>query len=355
MTCPVTKAETVTDAEGYFTLTGSAPVNESGTAPRLGIWFEQPGHIPVSKTLQLIPEVDNTVLVVLGKESSTQTVTLPFEQQSRATTLGNATFTFFHDSLVNENGGTVTGEVEVEGATWEPILTEFANHPVFPAVQPMGDGSTYVSPLVITRFAVAQAGEALTIGGTEGIGLSMTSLNPMDTPLGSEDDRLFYVDGMSGILVESGSNKLDHQNNILHASMDRTGTWVWARDVAKPTCVNVEVSIAGGGPVLGAYLRLVDDNGIVFDEQLGVPGGIFCLRAPQGKTAQIQAWLAGEMSLRETTQNVLTGSGGTCSVGCPKSFAMEFPCESPLECPEGSVCTGGSCSQPVLSENGRSQ
>jgi len=341
--CPLADEEAVTDAQGIFLLTGSAPLDEDGGPPRLGIWFEQEGRASVSRTIQLVNGVEYTARVILGKESTTQTIKVPVEAKDQPATVGNATYTLFHDSLADAQGSLVTGEVSVTGATWEPILTDIADTPFFPVVQPLGDGSDYVSPLVATWFAVSRPGESLTVGGSQGMGLSMTSLNPLDAPLGPDDNRVFRVDSESGVLVEVEATQYDQQNNVLHTTMEDSGTWVWARNVKKPTCVNVNVSIAGGGAVLGAHLRLVDENGSVFDEQLGVPGGVYCLRGPLGRTATVQAWLAGDGSVREATQNVLTGGGGGCDQGCPKSVALEFPCESPIDCPEGYDCVMGVC------------
>lgn len=341
--CPAADEVAVTDDQGVFLLSGSAPLDADGGSPRLGVWFEKEGRASVSKTFQLVNGVENTAYVILGKESTTQSIKVPVENKNQPATVGNATYTLFHDSLVDALGNRVTGEVSVTGATWEPILTEMAITPSFPEVQPLGEGSDYVTPLVVTWYTASRPGEALSVGGSQGVGLSMTSLNPLNSPLGPDDGRIFRVDPMTGTLVELESTQYDQKNNVLTASMEHDGTWVWARDVEKPTCVNVNVSIAGGGAVLGAHLRLVDEHGSVFDEQLGVPGGVYCLRGPLGKTATVQAWLAGGGTVRAATQNVLTGGGGGCDQGCPKSVALEFPCESVLECPEGSDCVTGVC------------
>jgi len=355
--CPAAGVQAISDGKGNYTLEGTVEAEPSGDLPRLGVWFEGEGRAAVSKTFRPIPGVEATAVVVLGKALTSQTVAVPGDKQSQAVTLGNATVTLFQDSLVDQTGLRVTGEVEVNGATWEPVFADRVTIPVHPMVEPIDGGSDFVTPLVMTRFSFAADGGDLNIGGTQGVGLYMTSVNPMDGPITKDDDRLFVVDPMTGVLMERPSNKLDPQHNVLQAPINESGTWVWARDVAQPTCVNVHVSYAGGGPVLGADVRLAEDpgngkDGLVLDEQIGVPGGIYCLRAPVGKTFRLRAWLSGAGGIREASQNVLTGAGGDCVQGCPKSFDIEFECESDLECPAGSVCDQGACVAGTAEEGG---
>jgi len=341
--CPRAGVQTVSDAEGYFTMDASLPENEQGETLRLAVWFDKEGVASVSKTMRAVKGVGNTVVAVLNRPLTMNSTPVPTAGSSGAVSVGNATYTLFHDSIQGDDGLSISGSVDVAGATWEPILTDTATVPTFPAVLPSGGASEYVTSLVVTRFSVFADGKPSKVGGSQGMGLSMTSVNPLDTPIGDGDDRLFHVDPSTGELVEKPSTHLDTDNNILLASMDAIGTWVWARDVNKPTCVDVTVSIAGGKAVLGSHVRLVDTHGLVYDEQIGAPGGVNCLRGPVGHNAEIVALLAGPDGIRVATQNVLLGGEGSCVAGCPASFTLEIPCGSDAECHDGSTCVSGKC------------
>lgn len=353
VTCAATGRATRTGPDGAFSLRCAVPDPGDDAPPIAGIRFEAAGFAPVLHALPAIDGATYAAVVPMVRPADTRTVAIPTADAPATEVVDNATFGFLPTSLVDATGSPAAGTATVTLAAWDPsqparpdddppfldaLLPPFPSH-----FTTTGGDVPYLRPIAA---AYLDAGE-LVPNPDRGVDLTITSLYA-DAAFGgvtTTDNRLFRQDPATGVFVESVPGRID-QRNQLTGGIDAPGTWIWAKAIPSPTCVDVIVRI-GDRPCDGAHARLFDvdvqgkDQTLLY-EAIGSPGGAACLAGPAGRLARLEVWMADDDRLESRSFQTMTSAGGTCGT-CPRTVEIVFDCARDADCAPDSSCVEGLC------------
>ena len=350
---PLAGASTLSGPDGRFALSGNVPDGIDDQLARAAVRFRKAGFADVIHGVTVVPGAQTTIVAVMARPAVTKALTIPAGGTPAIATADNATFTLRTDSLQDRAGGLLTGDVDVTIAGWDaslppdPTVTPArwdALYPPTAAMAEVGGTSPYLRILAAGSFATSTGSPS----AEPGVGVELISryADIQFGTLSDTDDRIFLVNPQSGFLEEQAKGTLDNGNRIVFG-ISAPGTWVWAKALDNPTCIQIAVKV-GRHPAPGAHVRLEsidihDSPEALWDEHIGADGGTFCLRAPTGKSGRVQAFVNAAAAVASGSQAVLTTGGGDCLTGCPVSTEILLPCGTVADCDAGEACTEGQC------------
>ena len=355
VSCPGAGVQTVTGADGTFLLSGSVPATADGSNPHVGVWFAKEGFATLPRTFEAVDGSTYTMVAVIDKPSHTEAATLPVGNAQKsvpAKTQSNAMFTLFSDSLVDAAGVAVTGSVDVTTVSWDPTGVDHpTTAPYLGTTQALDGTHPYLRTLSIAQFSAARDGQPVLVGGSQGVGLQMTIGLPLTPELDETDNRLFFADPATGVLVEKKAIEANPAARSLQAVLKSSGTWFWARDPGPTSCVTVQVVGPDGTPAVGAHVTLFEraaggDDLSLLDDRVGAPGGAYCLRSPVGKLGRVRVWLASPARILSDATAVSLTATGTCETSCQASVTVTLACTAATDCPDADTCVDGACLPP---------
>lgn len=353
VTCAESGRTTRTKADGRFSLSCAVVDPGEETPPVAAVRFERAGHAPVLRSLPAIEGASFAAVVALARPTVTRRIAIPTTAAPASEIIDNVVFSFLDVSLVDGAGNTAEGSADVTLAAWDPSVPARPDDtppfldallPPFPThFQTTGQDAPYLRPIAGAYLDT----NPLSPNPGRGIDVTITSLYA-DVAFGgvaAADNRLFHQDATSGVFVESQPGRID-QRNQLTGGVNAPGTWIWAKAIPNPTCIDVHVRI-GDRPYTGAQLALYDidvqgKDQTLLDEALGTPGGTRCLRGPAGRMARLQAWMAEGDRVESLSLQTMTSAGGACGT-CPRVLDVVFPCTRNSDCDPGSSCLDGAC------------
>lgn len=143
--------------DGTFELSCEVQQLDPEVAPMVGVRFERTGFVPVTKSFQPVDKASYAAVVVVSKELSKRTFTIPELDVPHLEEVDNNELSFQWNSFIAEEGVIATGEAEVSMAFWDPSLpSNFeetppfvdALYPPFPTeIQTNDDASPYLRTL----------------------------------------------------------------------------------------------------------------------------------------------------------------------------------------------------------------
>ncbi|HHW95923.1 MAG: hypothetical protein ACOX51_03140 [Myxococcota bacterium] len=338
--------------DGTFELSCEVQQLDPEVAPMVGVRFERTGFVPVTKSFQPVDKASYAAVVVVSKELSKRTFTIPELDVPHLEEVDNNELSFHWNSFIAEEGVIATGEAEVSMASWDPSLpSNFeetppfvdALYPPFPAeIQTNDDASPYLRTLA----AIYLYDHKFQINPERGVDFEMISLYAavaFGEELKSNDNRVFRQDPYTGVFVEQKEG-IKVQSNQLKGGISEYGVWIWAKEVKSKGCVDVTVKI-GDRLYDGAQFAMYDTdinnkNKTLLYEAFGSRDGTRRLMGPIGKQVRIQTWIAeGE---RLESQEVMSITSGNCT-DSPKVVEFVFPCVTKDDCVDDSICEEGVC------------
>lgn len=350
---PRTGASTLTGPDGSFRLVTRLPEAPDGGSEETAVRFLQEGFAPVLETFRAFPGEESTLVTWMAQPARTVQVQIPTGENEALVEDQNGTLRFRRDSLVDARDGTVLqGTVQVSVATWDPswppeVQPDAWTIPIprLPAASPSVD--TRLQPLAAVWFDLDRGAP----NPDPGVGVeAFCRYGDIAFPGISDETRdLFLVDPVTGTVERLAEGRVDPGPKVFFAAV-RTGLWLWARSDPTATCVTARV-LRGRRPAPGAMVDLweTDLRGALkqhLDRQAGAAEGTFCLKAPAGTQARLEAHLSREGVPERQTRTVVPSGGGTCSTGCPTVLDLVFPCLADQDCDPGEQCTEGLCSPP---------
>jgi len=358
---PRTGASTTTAADGSFRLTTRLPESPLGGSEETAVRFLREGSAPVVETLRAFPDEESTLVTWMSQASRSQEVQIPTGQNETLVEDQNGTLRFRRDSLVDPRDGTpLEGTVQVSVATWDPSWPAGEDHPdawTIPvprlsSLSPSGD--TRLQALAAVWFDVDRG----TPSPDPGVGVeAFCRYGDIAFPgISSETNDLYFVDPVTGTAERLAQGRVEAGPKVFFSAL-RTGLWVWARSDPEATCVTAKV-FRGRRPAPGAVVDLWETDlrgalGRRLDRQAGAAEGVFCLKAPTGRQARLDAHLSHDgVVVRQSVPTLHTSGGGTCSSACPTVLDVVFPCLSDQDCDPGEQCLDGVCTPPAGGSGG---
>lgn len=353
VTCAESGRHTLTKTDGRFSISCAVDDPGDGTTPVAAVRFERAAHAPVLRSLPAIEGATFAAVVAPTRPVVSRRVSIPTTAAPASEIIDNIVFSFLDVSLVDTAGATASGSADVRLAAWDPSVPARPDDtpPFLDALLPpfpvhfatTGGDAPYLRPIAGAFLDAAP----LSPNPDRGIDVTFTSLYA-DVVFGGvaeADNRLFHQDPTTGIFVESQPGRID-QRNQLTGGIDAPGTWIWAKAISDPTCIDVNVRI-GDRPYPGGQLSLYDidvqgKDQTLLDETLGTPGGTRCLRAPAGRMARLQAWMAEGDRIESLSLQTMTSAGGSCGA-CPRVLDVVFPCTRDGDCNPDAFCEEGAC------------
>lgn len=351
---PAAGASTLSGPDGRFVLSGTVPEGIDDRLPIAAVRFRKADLADVIHSVTVVPGARTTIVAVMVRPAVTTTIEIPAGGTTALATADNATFRFRTNSLTDRAGTVLAGSVDVTIAGWDaslppdpdvaPVRWDALYPPVPTTLAAVGTSPPYLRTLAAGAFAAATGSPS----AEPGVGVELISRYAdlqFDT-LSDADDRLFLVNPLTGLFEEQTTGFLDNGNRI-QFDIAAPGTWVWAKALDNPTCVQVVVKV-GRRPAPGAHVRLEkidiqDQPETLYDERIGAEGGTFCLRAPAGKQGRLVAFVGGTTRVASLSRAVVTSGGGDCLAGCPVSTEILMPCVITSDCADGEACSEGQC------------
>jgi hypothetical protein len=309
---------TTSDIEGRFTLEGLDP------DARSLINFRKDGYARTQTPLELVADVENTILQVMAEVDFVDTFDasagLNFDIEA-----GGPTVVLPGDNFVDADGQIYEGDITVE-ATFYDLTSAvdegnelFATPGDFTATDLAGDDQVLESFGMFQINLSGADGEELNLaGGTSSIVMPIQDLG---TPpeLGTEVAAWSYdetigkwVEEAVGTVIELSDGTLAWQFEAPHFS-----TWNCDRPIQTHGCLTGTVVDSQGNPRSGATVRAVGITYISTTTARTGQDGSFCLEVKNGETvwAEISYSIAGQTATQRTDPVTISPGTASCSLG----------------------------------------
>jgi len=309
---------TTSDIEGRFLLQGLEP------DARSLVNFRKTGYARTQTPLELVADIDNTILQVMAEVDFTDTFSanlgLNFDIEA-----GGPTVVLPADNFVDEDGNIYEGDITVEATFYD--LTSgidegnelFATPGDFTATDQSG------ADQVLESFGMFQInlsgidGQELNLaGGTSSIIMPIQDLGTppvlgTQVPAWSYDESVGkWIEEAIGTVIELSDGTLAWEFEAPHFS-----TWNCDRPIQTHGCLTGTVVDSQGNPRGGATVRAVGITYISTTTARTGQDGSFCLEVKNGETvwAEISYTIAGQTATQRTDPVTISAGTASCSLG----------------------------------------